>query len=350
MTTLVVNDAFTYLDVLSWSFEISGVPVTFVTPNAYLLSLCQSYFRFYSGSPTPISLPPKQPIRLYLRFADPSMDLKRFIPADAKLLAQQEVTTIWKASEQERYYFHFNFGNALFRVEPMRGQIIGIISPDALQWPHLMVNTYIFMTLMLALRWRGSYHLHTAAVVSPQQRLTLICGGQRAGKTTLTTALGVAGWYPISDDGVMLHLTSPSVVKVQAFRRDFHLAASLLRQWEALHDLEAQYFYNDRACVDGLKFFNAESFASTSFAQVDQIVFPQLTGQKESYLEAVSSSEALRYLIEQSMFFPLEHEHTQRQMSLLVALVKQASCYRLRTGTDIWENPYRAGEVLRNVK
>ena len=271
---------------------------------------------------------------------------------DAELVGQQEITTIWKTSRRarEQYYFHFTFGNALLRVEPARGRIVGVISEDALQSPHLMVNTYVFMTLMLALRWQGIYHLHTAAVVSPQQRLTLICGEQRAGKTTLTTALGLAGWQPISDDGVVLQPLAPGAFALQAFRRDFHLAAILLEQWHALREMHVRYFYHDRACVDGLTFFKTETLAASDFRQVERVLFPEITGEPESYLEPLPASEGLRRLMAQSMFFPLKREHTQVQWELLSTLVKDTPCYRLRAGTDIWNDPCRAAALFSETK
>ncbi len=333
---------------LSWGFEICGVTVALVTPSAYLRSLCQSYFRFYREVAPDVLSRSNPSIKLRLKLVTSSSGFEHLIPAGAEFVGQQEITTIWKTVRrgQEQFYFHFNFGNALMRVEPESGKIVGIISQDALEWPHLMVNTYVFMTLMLALRGRGVYHLHTAAVLSPEQRLTLICGGQRAGKTTLTTALGVAGWHPISDDGMVLRATAQGTAELQAFKRDFHLAAALLQQWEALRKVEVRYFYHDRACVDGLTLFQTAPFSEATFTQVDRVLFPEITGEKQSRLEPLSKSEALRHLIGQSMFFPLGREHTQTQLALLTALVKEASLYRLRAGTDIWENPQSAVELL----
>ena len=336
----------------SWGFEICGETVAVVTPSAYLLSLCQSYFRFYREVAPELLSQSEQPIRLRLKLVTSSARLERLIPAGAEFVGQQEITTIWKISRRgkDQFYFHFNFGNALIRVEPVSGRIVGIISQDALDWPHLMVNTYVFMTLMLALRGRGVYHLHTAAVLSPAQRLTLICGGQRAGKTTLTTALGVAGWHPISDDGMVLRATAQGHAELQVFKRDFHLAAALLQQWEALRKVEVRYFYHDRACVDGLTFFQTAPLSKATFTQVDQVLFPQITGEQQSRLEPLPKSEALRRLIGQSMFFPLGRTHTQAQLVLLTALVKDASFYRLCAGTDLWENPHQAGTLLSSFQ
>jgi hypothetical protein len=325
------------------------VTVAIVTPSAHLLSLCQSYFRFYPEVALEHLPAVPSPIKLRLKLVNFASRFGHLIPADAEFVGQQEVTTIWRTFRrgQEHFYFHFSFGNALFRVEPVSGRIVGIISPDALHSPHLMVNTYVFMTLILALRGRGIYHLHTAAVLSPKQELTLICGGQRAGKTTLATALGVAGWHPISDDGLVLRATTQGGAQLQAFKRDFHLAAALLQQWEALRDVEARYFYHDRACVDGLTFFQTAQLGDSTFTQVDQVLFPQITGEAKSWLEPMPKSEAIRRLIGQSMFFPLGRQHTQAQLTVLTTLTNRASFDRLWAGRDFWEDPQQAALLLK---
>jgi hypothetical protein len=350
--TQVVDDAFTYLTVSflsSWGFEICGVTVAIVTRSPDLLSLCQNYFRFYRNIAQQPLPPVPSPIKLRLKLVNSTSSLGDLIPAGAEYVGEQEITTIWKTLRRgrEQFYFHFSFGNALFRVEPANGKIVGMISPDAFESPHLMVNTYVFMTLMLALRGRGVYHLHTAAVLSPEQQLMLICGGQRAGKTTLVTALGVAGWHPISDDGLVLRAASRDRAELQACKRDFHLAAVLLQQWEALQAIAVKYFYHDRACVDGLAFFQTAQLSDSTFSRVDRVLFPQITGEAKSWLEPMPKSEAIRRLIGQSMFFPLGREHTQAQLAVLTTLTKRASFDRLWAGKDFWEDPQQAALLLK---
>jgi hypothetical protein len=159
-------------------------------------------------------------------------------------------------------------------------------------------------------------------------------------------ALGVAGWQAISDDGILLQANEQGQAVAYAFKRDFHIAAELLKKWSGLHKAVSRHNYFDRACVDGLDLFQARQLAEIPFTRVARVLFPQITGESKSRLEPMSSSEAIHQLIGQSMFFPLWREHTQRQITLLTALVKEASFYRLLAGTDIWESPACAGELL----
>lgn len=267
----------------------------------------------------------------------------------AKLISQAGIVEFWRTSEQSRERFYLKTNVSIFRLTPEIGRVVGIISAAALQSPNLLVNTYTFAALQLMLRRFQRYHLHTAAVISPGKKLHLICGGQRAGKTTLTTALGVAGWQPISDDGVLLQEREPEKPCLQAFKRDFHLTSELLQQWPELRHVTSRHDYQDRSCINGLELFATEKLADDFFAHVDSIIFPTITDEPESRLEAISASAALPLLMEQSMYFPLWQEHTKLQIKLLAELVQDTSCFRLLAGRDIWENPHCAAVLLENL-
>ncbi len=262
-------------------------------------------------------------------------------------MAQVGQVRLWRWQDRGRDQFFFQTDITFFRVEPQRGHAIGFIAESALQSPHLLANTYTFAILLLLLRWHGQYHLHTAAVVSPRESLHLIGGAQRAGKSTLTAALAVSGWQAISDDGILLQAShQQGQAKAYAFKRDFHIAAELLQKWRGLRQAVSRHNYFDRACVDALDLFQVKALAELPFTRVARVIFPQITNVTQSRLELMPPGEAIHRLIEQSMFFPLWRDHTQKQVSLLTALVKEATFLRLLAGTDIWENPTCAGELL----
>ncbi len=325
-----------------FAFEICGLPVALSTSSDSLLQIYSDYFRYYR-SDAHLSQPL---LKLSLKLAKSLPTQASFVPAGAEFLAQSGLVSFWRWQHQEREQFYFCTDITCFRVEPQRGHAIGFVSEAALQTPHILANTYTFVILLLLLRWHGRYHLHTAAVVSPRESLHLICGAPRAGKSTLTTALAVSGWQAISDDGILLQASSTGRVEAYAFKRDFHIAAELLQKWEGLGKAISRHNYFDRSCVNALELFSVEHLANQPFTKATRVILPQITGEKKSWLEPMSPSEAMQRLIEQSMFFPLWHKHTQRQIALLTALVKDASFLRLHAGTDIWENPACAGELL----
>jgi hypothetical protein len=183
--------------------NIGEVPVVISANSSRLVRLFADYFRYYDpeieasveGSTAPLVIELKMRRELPLR--------EKLIPPGAELFSETGVVRLWRervedrsAGTEERFYF--DLGVAAFRVDPRSGRAIGIVTPQALEYPHILANTYTLFALLLLMRARGLYHLHAAAVVSPQDELWLICGSQRSGKTTLTTALGIAGWRPVA--------------------------------------------------------------------------------------------------------------------------------------------------------
>jgi hypothetical protein len=324
----------------TFHFQLCGLPVSLSTSSSSLFQLYADYFRYY---PRPLAKPAAASLqfRLQIRNSPPP---DKWLPAEAELLSHVGQVRFWRHPQREQFYLQT--ATTLFRVDPQRGRTVGLLSEAALHAPNLLANTYTFVALLLLLRWHARYHLHTAAVVSPREQLHLICGGQRAGKTTLTTALGVSGWQPISDDGVLLQANEQGKAQMVAFKRDFHIATELLQHWPALQHVPSRHAYFDRSCIDGLRLFKARALADQPFTRVERVLFPIITGEPESHLEPLPPSEALRQLIEQSVFFPLWPQHTARQMQLLTALMKDTAFYRLHAGTDIWANPQRAVELL----
>lgn len=268
------------------------------------------------------------------------------IPATAELYSQTGVVTLWRdarSSAGERFYFHL--GVAAFRVEIGSGTATGLITPQAMEYPHILANTYALFALLLLLRSRSLYHLHAAAIVSPRDELWLICGAQRAGKTTLTTALGLAGWRPVSDDSLLVGRDGNSAW-LMPLKKYFHLGDELLTHWPQLSGIRRHHQYLDRTCVGGLEFFGTRELADTKFRRIDHIVLPQIVPDFASRVDSLPPSEALLRLAEQSMFFQLWREHTAQQWRSLNELAAAATCHRLFSAADVLDDARTAARVL----
>lgn len=328
--------------------EMCGVPICFTSAEPRIIAVFSDYFHYYRPQVGAAQARADE-LRVELRLTQALPPPHAFAPPKAEFMAEAGTIKMWReaASGEERFYFHT--GASAYGVWPERGLLEGFITPAALDSPHLLANTYTLFPLLLLLRWRARYYLHTAAVLSPQGRLYLICGGQRAGKSTFTTALGLAGWRPIADDSLLL-CEAGEAVEMFAFKRDFHLSVELLRQWPELNEITQRHFYFDRATVAGLEFFGTRTLADVPRARAHTVLFPQITGEAESRLEPVAASEAILTLTDQSMFLPLWREHTARQMRLLMGLVKGAAFYRLLSGKDVWRDPRMAARVLEALE
>ena len=333
-------------------FELWTVPVIITAQTLTLIEIFSEYFRYYqprsaeAATPAP-ELKPVITINLKLEAALPA----QLIPDDAQLLSQAGIVRLWHAlqtaDQVERFYVHTPV--ACFIVTPETSHAEGLITPQALDLAHLLTNTYALFALLLLLRSHRIYHLHAAAVVSPNDKLFLFCGAQRSGKTTLTTALGIAGWKPVSDDSLLIQADG-SGAKLTALRKSFHVSNEILSKWSQLAGIASQKHDPDRSCVAGLEFFGTVKLAEEVFPAIDYLVLPQITGADSSRLEKITMGEAILRLAEQSMFFQIWPEQTKQQMNLLVQLARQATCYRLLSGKDICNDPHRAARLLNSIQ
>lgn len=348
-----------------------------------LIRLFADYFRYYDPSISPSTFAPNPSanhpptLKIELKMREELPPRERLIPPSAELFSQTGVVSLWReaatgrlsdgekererggATAQgnsairnpqsatgksgERFYFHL--GVAAFRVDVETGSAVGLVTPQAMGYPHILANTYALFALLLLLRTREVYHLHAAAIVSPSDELWLICGAQRAGKTTLTTALGLAGWRPVSDDSLLIGGDEKGAW-LTPLKKYFHLGDELLHRWPQLAGIERHHQYLDRTCTGGLEFFNARELAETKFRRIDHIVLPQIVNEPVSRAEPLPRSKALLRLAEQSMFFQLWRDHTARQWQWLNALVNDARCHRLFSAADILTDPRNAAFAL----
>jgi hypothetical protein len=330
-------------------FELSGVPVRLASSSPPLAAIFADYFRYYTPqAAAPGLTPAREGLTVTMEIAPDLPPPERFAPAGAEFMAESGSLRMWREDPGGRERFYFHAGVAAYRVEPGRGRLEAFIGPAALDASHLLANTYTLFPLLLLLRARSRYHLHAAAVISPRDRLYLICEGPRAGKSTLTAALGLAGWKPIADDSLFLH-EDGGEARLSAFKRDFHLGLEVLGRWPELSGAAKRYFYHDRAAVAGLEFFGARELAEAARSRVDAVIFPQITGEGQSRLEPLPAGEALLTLAEQSLFFPLWREHTARHFDLLARLSRGAAFYRLLAGTEILAEPRSPAQVLEEL-
>ncbi len=344
------------------TLAISGTRISISARSPRLIRLFTDYFRYYSPSDSSSSTPsPESPaLHLELRMRNELPARERLIPPTAELFSQTGVLSMWaeKAEEQsairnpqsvtpDRFYFDMEV--AAFRVDVASGQSIGLVTPEAMQFPHILANTYALFALLLLLRSRRLYHLHAAAIVSPANELWLVCGAQRAGKTTLTTALGLAGWRPVSDDSLLVGKDETSAW-LTPLKKYFHVGDELFRRWPKLNDAPKHHKYLDRTCIGGLEFFQTRDLAEARFRKIDHIVLPQIVNEPASRLEPLARSEALLRLAEQSMFFQLWRDHTAQQWQWLNALAANAQCHRLMSAADWLDDPIKAARVFTPSK
>ena len=328
-------------------FHFHGSLIIIAADDAQWLAHYEEYFRAYA--PVPSFHAPAttdDALRLELRAANLA---KRPVESQLERLAQTGVVSLWRSlTAPETLWLYAS--ETTFEIHPQAGLAMGYLDAQALAMPPILTNTYSLFALLLLLRWRGVYHLHAAAAQLPDGRSCWIAGAQRSGKTTLVTALGLAGWKPLADDSLLLTWRAGQVVW-QPMRKAFHLGNDVLDRWLArLNGLNAQPHYLDRHSVAALEFFHTQQLAAQSYSTVDLVLFPQVQPPAQTRITPLAASEALRRLAEQSTFFALWKDQTARQWQALLKATTTArcfdQCFEMMTGEDVLTAPERVAALF----
>ncbi len=332
-------------------FTLARIPLQFVSQTAVLTDLLADYFHHYQPriSPTLPNSTASQAVQLTLEFCDVLPARESLLAGAAQLFSHTGALRLWqqpKQHEAESSQFYFDAGVAAFYVDTSAGCATGYVTPAAMETPRILANTYTLFPLLLLLRARGVYHLHAAAAQSPDGQIYLFPGAPRAGKTTLATALGLAGWQPLADDSLLLDMQG-AAVRCWPLRKEFHLDEQLLAHWPQLAAAPVRHRYLGRACVEALEFFGTHALAQQPFANVDAVVLPQISAAAHSRVEPLPASSALLKLAEQSVYLQLWRAHTARQFAGLAQLMQTARTLRFHSGGDILGDPQAAAAILR---
>ncbi|MBK9316178.1 MAG: hypothetical protein IPM55_18345 [Acidobacteria bacterium] len=326
---------------------ISGIYVTLTTGSPGLAAIFAEYFRYHISSHPDLSTSQAEHPRIEIELIPVAVlpDRGSFLHSGAEQVSRTGQVELWRKETPDEDLFFFLTPGASYEIQPLEGRIRGFVAPDGIGSPHILANTWTLFPLLLALRSRGRYHLHAAAVLSPQNELWLICGPQRSGKTTLATALGLAGWSPIADDSVILREHGRGL-SIEPLRKRFHVSRDLFELWSEHSPGREAAVYGDRFCLDGLERFSSLAAADQSYDRVYGIVLPEINGQQLSQLRPASIGEGLIGLAEESTFFPIWSDHVRRHWELLSLAALRARSFRLSAGRDILDDPRRAADLL----
>jgi hypothetical protein len=332
-------------------FTLAEIPVQLSSTSTVLTDLLADYFHHYQPRvcPTLVSRNPNQAVQLTLELGEALPARESLLSGAARLFSHTGVIRLWhdlNEGQAESSQFYFDAGVAAFHLDISAGLGTGYITPAALEIPRVLANTYTLFPLLLLLRARGVYHLHAAAVQTPDGQFCLLPGAPRAGKTTLTVALGLAGWQPLADDSLLLDMQG-GAVRCWPLRKDFHLDEQLLSHWPQLAAAPVRHRYGNRACVEALEFFGTQELAQRPFAKVDAVVLPQISEAVQSSLETLPASAALLKLAQQSVYLQLWREHTARQFDGLAQLMRTARTMRFHSGRDVLQQPQATAAILQ---
>jgi hypothetical protein len=270
------------------------------------------------------------------------------IPGDARLLGQSAHGGIdaWMTDD----CMLLRHGEATVQLIPRAGTAMAALTPDLLA-AHTNTHTQrdplfylITFSLIILLRYRGWYALHTAALALDGRGLLLVAESD-SGKSTATLNLVRQGWAYLSDDTVLLHTVGHRVL-AHSFRRNFCVdpEATTLFPELADHDWPTSLSDATKWQVDIDALYPGQ-FTPTTTPRI--LIAPDITEGPKSRLEPMDAKAALGQLIDQgALFLTPDPTVARRHLEVFRQLVQQAHAYRLHAGRDLLDRPDRIHALL----
>jgi hypothetical protein len=225
-------------------------------------------------------------------------------------------------------------GDSWVKTDLSKGRARLSIHPSFIDQPVRQRLSLFLIGLNELLGTRGRFDLHGAALVRPGKAILLI-GPSRSGKSTAALSLVANGWNYVSDDALLLVDAAP--VQARSFRRAFNVDAELVDRFPEIAD-----HFEGETGDDGKRFLNIDQAFPGRFIEScvpTQIVFTQVSGERETTVRALPAVVALTRLIEQSASLAFRTRHARRQLETLKRLVDQAPAFLLSAGRDARERP-----------
>lgn len=268
------------------------------------------------------------------------------VPDVARHLGRSEHGDIdvWMADEQMALQ-HVGAGVS---IDPHAGTATASITPDLLAAREDQRRDPLFylitFSLVILLRYKGWFALHTAALALDGRGLLLVAQSD-SGKSTATLNLVRKGWDYLSDDTVLLH-GEDNCARAHSFRRNFCVDpdATTLFPELARRDWPASLSDATKWQVDIDALF-PDQYAPTAVPRV--LVLPEIAGESKSRVEPVDAKTVLGQLIDQgALFLTPDPAVAQQQLSVFRRLIQQSQAYRLHAGRDLLDKPHRTHELL----
>lgn len=219
------------------------------------------------------------------------------------------------------------------------------VAEESLRDGYLFAHVFLLVSLVVALRWSGLFHLHAGALVAPDGRGILVAGGAGAGKSTLTLALLEAGCAYLGDDAVFLSSREGDAAVV-ALPRPFHVAPGTAAAFPRVAGLLSDLLpAGDKRRLDPRRAWPGRERSSMALPSL--LLLPHVSGRATTVVESLSAAEAMGALIESSTLvvvdgLPGAAEH----LEVLRRAADGVRAWRVESGLELLERPSEATDRL----
>ena len=277
------------------------------------------------------------------------------VPKDSKLLYAPSETDMFDMSmfgiphlnlyaNKDGSTYHIDAGDlGCLKYHPKMGTADGYVH-SAASSDSSTISRFIFAFAMdQLLEARGCFRIHCSAV-EKNGKGVIMPGFSGAGKTTACIALIRRGFGFLGDDRPFLRYGKNGGLELLSFPEYIDVTDETIRLFPELK--ENDLLVENRHLRK--KSFNAEDCypGSTQTSCTPKVVlYPEISKGKESYLEKLSKSDALKSLMPHSLLV-FDKDVAKRHFDILFDLVKSIDCYKLKFGADIHKLPALVESIL----
>jgi hypothetical protein len=197
--------------------------------------------------------------------------------------------------------------------------------------------------MLWALRARGLYDIHAAAVVPPGGRPIVLAGDSGMGKTTWMLAFVSAGAKYLGDDRVLVRST-----RVFGYPRAFHLGPATLEAFRGYADEAAPL--RTEADAGKRRVAPRPGGYDAGGSEPAALVFPSIADTDDSSIRPLTEAEAFgRLLVASAMVAVDGIPGRDAQLSCLRDLVVRTPRYELVGGRDVLRSPALAAQNVQRA-
>ena len=215
-----------------------------------------------------------------------------------------------------------------------------LVTPAVYSNTDLFLRSMMLVVVLFALRRHASFHIHAAALESPAGEGWLLAGNSGGGKSTTTALLARNGWKVSTEDIAFIERNDGGDVAVRGFRTRLALrpgGAALLKMNDGL-DLPGR---------GKVGVWPEDMGGGWIPSVVPRVLVFTSVGEGPTAVERISAMDAMRGLLQWSMWILFERTGSDAHLQLLTALTAQTRSYRVRLGKDLFENPGLLAELTR---
>jgi len=203
----------------------------------------------------------------------------------------------------------------------------------------------ITLSLVILLRYRGWYPLHTAALVRNGHGLLLVAQSD-SGKSTAALNLVRSGWGYLSDDTVLLRQVGGQA-QAYSFRRNFCVDPDATEYFPELMGGSWPSSLSDTSKwqVDLEEVYPGQ-FQPRCTPRI--LLLPEIVDASRSRVEPADPKTALSVLLTQGAFFLVPNRDlANRHLDVLGTLTRQVKTYHLQAGRDARDDPDALDALLQ---